>query len=97
MSLNDTIAKAVLAAGTQKALAEMIGETNAHISDFKKGRPCGPKKRAHLAAIAKEDPARVVLEGVAEALSDDIPHEAEAKKGILAMLAAFPEKAWRNT
>lgn len=84
MPLKETIVKATKIAGGQKALAELLGATQGNISDFKTGkRPCGPKKRAHLAAIANENPGIAVLEGIAELMNDDIPHEAETKKGIL--------------
>jgi DNA-binding transcriptional regulator YdaS (Cro superfamily) len=92
MSFNSTIEKAISVAGNQANLAELIGETQSHISGFKNGkRACGFKKRAHIAAIASENPTRAVLETIVEELDDAIPHEAEAKKGILAMLKAFPQ------
>lgn len=98
MPLADTVTKAIKKAGTQQKLADLIGEDQSNISAFKRGtRACGTKKRAHLAAIAEEDAARLIIEGVIESLSDDTPHEAEAKKGLMAMLDAFPEKAWRST
>ena len=92
MSLAELIQKAVDVVGTQKALADMIGETSSHISAFKKGtRPCSLKKRAQIAEIAGVDITRALLEGAMEGLSDDIAREATAKKGILAILNAFPQ------
>ncbi len=90
MSLNDTIAKAAANAGSQKALAEMIGVSPQNLSDYKRGRPCGYRKRAQIAAIAGESPLRALLEGISEEMRDDIPHEAEAKAAFRAMLDAFP-------
>jgi hypothetical protein len=90
MSLANSIAKAVQVVGTQKALAELIGETSAHISDFKRGRPCGYKKHAQIAAIAGEDPLRILIQGFAESLDDAVPHEKGAKDMMLAILAALP-------
>jgi transcriptional regulator with XRE-family HTH domain len=92
MSLNLTIEKAIRVAGNQEKLAAMIGVTQSNISGFKRGtRACGFKKRAQLAAIAGENAARTIIEGLAETLDENVPYEAEAKRSLLAMLAAFPQ------
>lgn len=91
MSLKNTIEKAAAIAGSQTALAELVGETPSHISAFKKGtRYCGYKKRAAIAAIAGENVARAMIEAIAEDLDDQVPHEAEAKAAFMAILRAFP-------
>jgi DNA-binding transcriptional regulator YdaS (Cro superfamily) len=91
MSLNKLIQQAVEAAGSQKALAELIGVTQGNISDFKRGtRPCSMKKRAQMASIAGKNVTRALIEGAIEGLNDDVQHEAEAKQGLLAILSAFP-------
>lgn len=90
MSLNELIAKAVEKVGSQTALAALIGETPQHISDFKKGRPCGFRKHAQIAAIAGEDPLRILVQGFADSLDESIPHEKGAKDMMLAILTAFP-------
>ena len=91
MSLKLTIEKASKIAGSQRKLAELIGESEQHVSAFKKGtRPCGLKKRAAIAAIAGENVVRTLLEAIAEDMSDDVPHELEAKLAINAILNAFP-------
>jgi hypothetical protein len=91
-SLTETIDLAAEKAGSQRALAKLLGEQDSTISAFKKGRPCSYQKHAQIAAAAgMEDRAlRILLEGMAESLSDDVEHEAKAKAGIAAMLAAFP-------
>ena len=93
MQLQETIKKAVAVVGSQRELARLIGEREQHISDFKRGRPCSYQKHAQIAAVAglHEEATRILLEGMAESLRDDVEHEAKAKAGIAAMLAAFPE------
>lgn len=93
MQLQETIKKAVAVVGSQRELARLIGEREQHISDFKRGRPCSYQKHAQIAAVAglHEDATRILLEGMAESLRDDVEHEAKAKAGIAAMLAAFPQ------
>lgn len=95
MDIKETIEKAVLVVGSQREVARLIGEREQHISDFKRGRPCSYQKHAQIAAIAgmEEEAKRIILQGMADQLSDEIPHEAEAKKGLLAILKAFPAKA----
>lgn len=95
MKIADTIAAATKAVGSQKALAELLGIPESHISGFKNGRPCSYQKHAQIAAAAgmEEEARRILLQGMADALSDNLPHEAEAKKGLLAILKAFPKVA----
>lgn len=90
MSLKDSIDRAAKAAGSQKALADLMGIKAQSVSGFKTGVPCGAKKRAQIAAIAGEEAAHLIIEGVIEGLSENIPHEAEARKGLIAMLNTFP-------
>ena len=91
MNLKELIEKAAERAGSQKALADLIGELPTHLSAMKKGtRPCGLKKRAAIAEIAGENIARTLLEAIAEDMSEDVPREAEAKKALSAILSAFP-------
>ena len=91
MSFKITIEKAVEIAGSQKALAELIGETQGHISDFKNGtRACGLKKRIQIAEIAGVDRLRTIFEYFEDSLDATDDYEAEAKKTIRAMLDAFP-------
>lgn len=93
MKLQETIKKAVEVVGSQRELARLIGEREQHISDFKRGRPCSYQKHAQIAAVAgmNEEATRILLEGMAESLRDDVEHEAKAKAGLKAMLAAFPQ------
>jgi len=93
MSVAETINAASKAVGSQKALAALLGIPESHLSGFKKGRPCSYQKHAQIAAAAgMQDLAiRILLEGMAEDLSDEVAHEAQAKAGIKAMLAAFPQ------
>lgn len=98
MTLTETIEKAVEVVGSQRALARLIGEREQHISDFKKGRPCSYQKHAEIAAVAglEEEARRILLKGMANSLREDIPHEAQAKAGLLAMLKAFPNDRYEN-
>lgn len=93
MNVQETIEKAVKVVGSQRELARLIGEREQHISDFKRGRPCSYQKHAQIAAVAgmEEEARRILLQGMADELRDDVPHEAEAKKGLLAMLKAFKQ------
>lgn len=95
MSISDTIEAATKAVGSQKELAALLGIPETHLSGFKKGRPCSYQKHAQIAAAAgmEEEARRILLQGMADQLSDSIPHEAEAKNGLLAILKAFPEVA----
>ena len=89
MSFNLTIDKAIRIAGSQEKLAEIMGVKQSNISAFRKGtRAMGYKKKAQIAAIAGEDATAVILESLAEDLDEAIPHEAEAKRRILAILTA---------
>lgn len=94
MDIKETIERAVAVVGSQKALAELIGEAPAHISGFKNGRPCGYQKHARIAAIAGlEDRAiRILIEGIANSLDEKVAHEGKAKLALLAVLNAFPEE-----
>lgn len=93
MFIKDTIAAAAKAVGSQRELAKLLGIPETHISGFKKGRAISYQKHAQIAAVAglHEEATRILLEGMAESLRDDVEHEAKAKAGIAAMLAAFPE------
>lgn len=99
MQIADTIAAATKAVGSQKALAEILGIPESHLSGFKNGRPCSFQKHAQIAAAAgmEEEARRILLQGMADQLSEEIPHEAEAKKGLLAILKAFPRETKRKS
>ncbi len=94
MSIAETIAQAAQAVGSQKELARRLGIPPNHLSAYKNGtRPYSYQKHAEIAAAAglDEEARRIIVQGVADSLRDNVPHEAEAKKGFLAMLAAFPQ------
>lgn len=93
MNVAKTITEAAKVFGSQKALAEALGEKESSLSAFKKGRPISYQKHAQIAAVAgmQEEATRIILEGMAESLRDDVEHEAKAKAGLAAMLAAFPQ------
>lgn len=98
MSISETIAAATKAVGSQKALAQLLGIPETHLSGFKKGRPCSYQKHAEIAAAAgmEEEARRILIQGMADSLRDDIEHEAQAKAGLLAMLKAFPISSYEN-
>lgn len=93
MDVANTINQAAKAFGSQKALAEALGEKESSLSAFKKGRPISYQKHAQIAATAglNDLALRILIEGMANNLSDDLAHEAQAKAGLKAMLAAFPQ------
>lgn len=95
MSIAETIEAATRTVGSQKALAQMLGIPETHISGFKKGRPCSYQKHAQIAAVAGLDElaTHILLRGIADSLSDDYPHEAQIKAALMAMLNAFPESS----
>ncbi|RUP25582.1 MAG: hypothetical protein EKK45_19250 [Curvibacter sp.] len=107
MEIKELIERAADKVGSQKALAELIGEIPTHLSAMKAGkRYCGYRKRAQMAALIGENPARTIIAAIAEELRDEVPHEAEAKKALSAILSAFPaetdephevvDKRWRK-
>lgn len=99
MKIEETIEKAVQAVGSQRELARLAGIKEQHLSNFKNGRPCSYQLHAQIAAAAgmEEDARRILLQGMADQLSEEIPHEAEAKNSLLAILKAFPEGAKRRS
>lgn len=98
MNAAEVIEKAVEVLGSQRTLAKAVGIREQHISDFKRGRAISPQKLAEIAAAAgmHEEARRIILQGFADTLRDDIPHEAEAKAGFLAMLKAFPKSLFND-
>ncbi|MCS4509289.1 hypothetical protein [Xylophilus ampelinus] len=92
MSIEETIKAATAVVGSQRELAAILGIPETHISGYKKGRPYSYQRHAEIAAIAglEEEATRILLEGIAAGMRDDLPHEAHAKAGIRAMLDAFP-------
>lgn len=95
MNITETIQMAVEVVGSQRELARLLGEQEQHISNIKKGRrPCSYQKHAQIAAAAglQDRATRILIEGMAEGLDDNSPHERQAKAGLLAMLKAFPEE-----
>lgn len=99
MSIAETIEAATRAVGSQKALAQLLGIPETHLSGFKKGRPCSYQKHAQIAAAAgmREEAVRILIEGMASGLSDDVEHEAlikgaldQVETGVLAILGSMP-------
>ncbi|MDP2818314.1 MAG: hypothetical protein Q8O29_08545 [Polaromonas sp.] len=91
MSLKTTIKKAAEVAGSQTALAELIGATPQHISSFKSGaRICGLKTRIKIAEIAGVDRVRTIFEYFVDSLDEKDAYEHAAKESLQAMLNAFP-------
>ena len=91
MSLKTTIEKASLIAGSQTALAELIGETRQHLSSFKTGqRVCGLKTRIKIAEIAGVDRVRTIFEYLVDSLDEKDEYERSARDALQAMLDAFP-------
>ena len=94
MNVAATIEKAVQRVGSQRKLAELLNIPEQNLSNLKKGRACSFQKHAEIAAVAgfEDDARRILIQGMAESLRDDVEHEAHAKAGLLAMLKAFPRE-----
>lgn len=91
MTLIFTIEKAAAIAGTQAKLAEMLGERQQHVSNWKAGtRTCTIEKRIKLAQIARLDPKRAAVEGLMDQLDETDKVQQEAKAMLQSMLDAFP-------
>ena len=91
MTLIFAIEKAAAIAGTQAKLAEMLGERQQHVSNWKAGtRTCTIEKRIKLAQIAGLDPKRAAVEGLIEHLDETDKVLQEAKGMLQSMLDAFP-------
>lgn len=95
MSIKETIEKSSKNVGSQRKLAEILNMPEQTLSNLKKGRAHSFQLHAQIAAAGgmEEEARRILLQGMADQLSDEIPHEAEAKNGLLAILKAFPEVA----
>jgi len=91
MTLIFTIEKAAAIAGTQAKLAEMLGERQQHVSNWKAGtRTCTIEKRIKLAQIAGLDPKRAAVEGLIDQLDETDKVQQEAKAMLQSMIDAFP-------
>lgn len=81
--LNALIDKGNSMYGTQKALAQMLGKPDTHLSMWKRGtKTCSPPDRAELAAAVNENAAVAALEAVMEALNTDTPAGKAAKREL---------------
>lgn len=99
MDVSETIEKAAEKVGSQRKLSELLGLPEQHLSGFKKGRPISYQRHAQIAAVAgmREQAVRILIEGMASGLSDDVEHEAlikgaldQVEKGVLAVLGSMP-------
>lgn len=91
MTLNLTIEKAANIAGSQRALAELLGAKEQHVSNWKKGiRPCPIATRMRIAEIAGEDPQRAIIEGLIAQLNPNVELQAGAARMMQSMLDGFP-------
>lgn len=91
MPLNLSIEKASKIVGSQRKLAELLGERETHLSNMKHGtRPCTIEKRIKIAEIAGDDPQRAIIEGLIAQLNPNVELQAGAAKMLQSMLDAFP-------
>lgn len=99
MDVSETIEKAAEKVGSQRKLSELLGLPEQHLSGFKKGRPISYQRHAQIAAVAgmREEAVRILIEGMASGLSDDVEHEAlikngldQVQAGVLAILESLP-------
>lgn len=95
MEIKETIEKAAKNVGSQRKLAELLGMPEQTLSNLKNGRSHSFQMHAQIAAAGgmHEEARYILLQGMADQLNDSIPHEAEAKKGLQAILKAFPKTA----
>ena len=91
--LHFLIEKGISIYGNQKELAKVLGKPDTHISMWKSGkRQCTAPDRAELAAAVDEDPTRAAMEAVLESIDDSTEAGRHARRGLQAMLDAFPEE-----
>lgn len=91
MPLADSIDRAARKAGSQKKLAEQLGEYPSHLSGMKIGqRPCPIETRIRIAEIAGDDPYRAIIEGLIAQLDQSVELQAGAARMLQSMLDAFP-------
>jgi len=97
VTLAELIEKASAVAGSQRKLAELVGENPSNLVQMKQGkRPCNWRVRGKLRAILGEDPAHAFMAAMTEDLeTSQNEDEKKAADGFKAMLAAFPD-GWRK-
>ena len=94
MPLNISIEKASQIVGSQRALAELLGERETHLSNMKHGtRACTIEKRIRIAQIAGHDPYAAIIEGLIAQLDQSDEIQAGAAKMMQAMLDAFTNES----
>lgn len=97
MGIKETIEKSSRRVGSQRKLAELLGMPEQTLSNLKNGRAHSYQLHAQIAAAGgfEEEARRILLQGMADQLNEVIPHEAEAKKGLEAILKAFKQTSLR--
>lgn len=81
--LNVLIDKGDSMYGTQKALAQMLGKPDTHLSMWKRGtKTCSAPDRAELAAAVNENAAVAALEAVMEGLNTETAAGKAAKREL---------------
>lgn len=95
MPLRELIEKAVEKAGSQVALAQLMGVKQQDVSAWKTGRRvCTTQSRIRLCEIADYDLKVALVEQVIEGLDTKIEAQAEAAKMLQAVISAFPNAGW---
>lgn len=91
MQIKDLIELAAEKAGSQRKLAQLVGQHAGQLTEMKQGkRPCNLRLRAKLAEVAGYDLQTAVIEGAIEELEGGDATEKEAARGLRAILKAFP-------
>ncbi|MFE1572229.1 YdaS family helix-turn-helix protein [Comamonas odontotermitis] len=97
MPLRDLIEKATEKAGSQVALAELMGVKQQDVSAWKTGRRvCTAQSRIELCEIADYDLKVALIEQVIEGLDQSVKAQADAAKMLQAVVDAFPNEGWRK-
>ena len=97
MPLRELIEKATEKAGSQVALAELMGVKQQDVSAWKTGkRVCTTQSRIELCKIADYDLKVALIEQVIEGLDQNDKTQAEAGKMLQAVVNAFPVEGWRK-
>ena len=97
-TIAELIEAAAEVAGSQAKLAALMDTTGPTLIQMKQGkRPCNWRVRGKLRAILGEDPAHAFMAAMTEDLqASENEDEKKAASSFKAMLAAFPDKAWRR-
>lgn len=77
---------------SHRPYTKLIVVNNQAISDYRRGKDCGLKKRIQIAEITGVDRVRTIFEYFADSLDETDDFESEAKRVMTSILDSFPRK-----